>query len=116
MSSVSKSRTSSSASQYAPEFRVPLPPTSTITSAGGSQIPRIRISAPPAEPEDDPPSFADLIKEEAVEECDNPYMTPTYNDFNNYSNYATPTPTNHFLAKAHLGQTYLDLDSRCIAL
>merc|ERR1711963_1370356 len=109
---MSKSRTSSSASQYAPEFRVPLPPTSTITSATGSNIPRIRISAP-AETEDEPPSFADLIKEEAAEE-DHPYMTPTYNDYNNYSNYA-PTP-NHFLAKAHLGQTYLDLDSRCIAL
>lgn len=146
------------------EFRVPLPPTSTMTSGGGGainnatssstsghlqqhqqlpavvqQIPKIRISEPPQQ---EPPSFADLIKEE-----DDPdsisgagYMDDASNNYyshhpasrilnsdsmhhNTDSFYNSSTshhhhhhPTNHFLAKTHLGQTYLDLDSRCIAL
>ena len=132
-------------------FRVPLPPASTVTSGGATsstsgghlqqlpvvQIPKIRISEPPQEP----PSFADLIKEEEDPDLstgykEDPDISAGYMDAsNNYyshparllnsdtgypnsdSFYNSTHPTsNHFLAKTHLGQTYLDLDSRCIAL
>ena len=120
------------------EFRVPLPPASTVTSGGNAsssghlqhqqpqlpvQIPKIRISEPPQEP----PSFADLIKEEEDPDISAGYMDASNNyyshparilnsDMNTDSFYNSTHPTNHFLAKTHLGQTYLDLDSRCIAL
>ena len=135
-------------------FRVPLPPASTVTSGGANnatsstsgghlqqlpvvQIPKIRISEPPQEP----PSFADLIKEEEDPDLsagykEDPDISAGYMDASNnyyshparilnsdtgYPNsdtfYNSTHPTsNHFLAKTHLGQTYLDLDSRCIAL
>ena len=122
-------------------FRVPLPPASTVTSGGATsstsgghlqqlpvvQIPKIRISEPPQEP----PSFADLIKEEEDPDISAGYMDASNNYYshparllnsdtgypNSDSFYNSTHPTsNHFLAKTHLGQTYLDLDSRCIAL
>ena len=88
------------------------------------QFPKVRISEPPQEP----PSFADLIKEEDDPDTarynmdtSNTYYSHTAwilnsDSMNTDSFYNSTHPTNHFLAKTHLGQTYLDLDSRCIAL
>ena len=98
-----------------PEFRVPLPPASTVTSGGSitglSGIPKIRMTPP-----DEPPSFADLIKEEEIDEPFTTMAPPGYSYGTNSDNFAVYPSQNHFLAKSHLGQTYLDLDSRCIAL
>ena len=90
-----------------PEFRVPLPPASTVTS----RVPVLKVSPP----EDEPPSFAEAIRmasEVKTEEEEIPgnYL-PEYFGSDNF--YGQPAP---FLAKRTLGQTYLDLDSRCIAL
>ena len=90
-----------------PEFRVPLPPASTVTS----RVPMVKVSPP----EEDPPSFAEAIRmvsevKEEEEEIPN-YNLPDYFGSENFYSQQAP-----FLAKRPLGQTYLDLDSRCIAL
>lgn len=78
------------------EFRVPLPP--------------VRINP-------QPPTFAEAIRmaSEVVKEEEE--ELPMFNDdgMGSYENFYHQTD-NHFLAKRTLGQTYLDLDSRCIAL
>ena len=109
------SQSSTSSQNPEPEFRVPLPPASTVTSSGSitglSGIPKIRMTPP-----DEPPSFADLIKEEEIDEPFTNMAPSGYSYGTNSDNFAVYPSQNHFLAKSHLGQTYLDLDSRCIAL
>ena len=124
--------TSSSRSTQDSEFRVPLPPASmVVTSSGGNgshhRVPMIKVTA--STPEEDPPTFAEAIqmvnevKEEEEEVI--PYNLDSYfghsqntvmdhEEFFGHHHHANQQ--NPFLAKRSLGQTYLDLDSRCIAL
>jgi len=128
----------STSSQTDSEFRVPLPPASmVVTSSGGQRVPMIKVTASTPE-EPDPPTFAEAIqmvtevKAEEEEEISE-YSLDGYfghhsqnhttvtavdpEDF--FSHHHTPHHQqlqNPFLAKRSLGQTYLDLDSRCIAL
>lgn len=88
------------------EFRVPLPPASSQPNS--SMIPMIKVTAPPQAPE--PPSFAEAIRMVSeVKEEEDPDDSSYYFGDEFYNQ-------NPFLAKRNLGQTYLDLDSRCIAL
>lgn len=93
-----------------PEFRVPLPPASTVTS----RVPMVKVSPPE---EEEPPTFAEAIRmvSEVKEEEEEIVDPATYNMdyFGSTDFYPQQAP---FLAKRPLGQTYLDLDSRCIAL
>ena len=111
-----------------PEFRVPLPPASMVVSSNPQQrVPMIKVTASTPE-EPDPPTFAEAIqmvtevKEE--EEEISAYSLDGYFGHHSGQNtaplmhedYFNQQMQNPFLAKRSLGQTYLDLDSRCIAL
>jgi hypothetical protein len=117
---------STSSSIQDSEFRVPLPPASMVVASGGGRVPMIKVTASTPE-ETDPPTFAEAIqmvtevKEE--EEEISAYSLDGY--FGHHSQntvmdqedfYLNQQMQNPFLAKRGLGQTYLDLDSRCIAL
>jgi hypothetical protein len=101
-------------------FRVPLPPASTVTSSSSqNRIPMVRISSP----EEQPPSFAEAIEMASqVKEEDEDGMQQFTTGMENYFTTTASAADNfyqqqnHFLAKRTLGHTYLDLDSRCIAL
>lgn len=123
-----------------PEFRVPLPPASTVVSGNAYSVrPQIIPIVQVTSPVDDPPSFAEamrmatqnpppavklenIISSSTVSE--EPMMAPPQNveeifayNFDNGNGYHHHThQASHFLAKRTLGHTYLDLDSRCIAL
>ena len=91
------------------EFRVPLPPS-------GPRIPSIQITSP-NDPHEDPPSFAEAIRMVSEVKEEEEEIVPDYNiDYNEEFYRYTNAGSNPFLAKRNLGQTYLDLDSRCIAL
>eukprot|EP00093_Oithona_nana_P002012 02012.XXX_16425_14731_1 [CDS] Oithona nana genome sequencing. len=97
--------------QNQPEFRVPLPPASTVTSR---VLPMVKVSPP--EEENEPPTFAEAIRMVSeVKQEEEEIVVPAYNMdyFGSTDFYPQQAP---FLAKRPLGQTYLDLDSRCIAL
>lgn len=100
------------------EFRVPLPPV--------DKIPVIKVTGPSSsssQASEDPPSFAEAIRMvtevKAEEEEEIPslvldqYFQGNSTGSSQEYHYAHQNP---FLAKRSLGQTYLDLDSRCIAL
>jgi len=95
--------------QNQPEFRVPLPPASTVTS----RVPMVKVSPP--EEENEPPTFAEAIRMASEVKQEEEEIVPAYNMdyFGSTDFYPQNGP---FLAKRPLGQTYLDLDSRCIAL
>ena len=115
--------TPSSNFQQQGEFKLPLPPASMVSSAASSsgevaRIPTIKVSSPV----DDPPTFAEAIRM-AAEVKEEEEEIPEYNldgyfgsteEF--YHHHTTNAGSNPFLGKRTLGQTYLDLDSRCIAL
>jgi len=128
---------STSASLQDSEFRVPLPPASMVVTS--SRVPMIKVTA--STPEEDPPSFAEAIqmatevKEEEEEEVISGYSLDGYfgthsqnhpmvdhqghaevDHFFHHTTHNQQMHQNPFLAKRNLGQTYLDLDSRCIAL
>ena len=116
------------------EFRVPLPPASTVTSRtvttaipalespvqhqqANVVIPAVKITSPG---EEEPPSFAEV---EVKEELDSSgatgggYNFDEYFSHNDAASFYPHHPTQvPFLGKRTLGHTYLDLDSRCIAL
>ena len=118
---------STSSSTQDSEFRVPLPPASMVKASGGGRVPMIQVTASTPE-ETDPPTFAEAIqmvtevKEE--EEEISAYSLDGYFGHHSGQNtaplmhedYFNQQMQNPFLAKRSLGQTYLDLDSRCIAL
>jgi len=118
---------STSSSTQDSEFRVPLPPASMVVASGGGRVPMIKVTASTPE-ETDPPTFAEAIqmvtevKEE--EEEISAYSLDGYFGHHSGQNtaplmhedYFNQQMQNPFLAKRSLGQTYLDLDSRCIAL
>ncbi len=118
-----------------PEFRVPLPPDSSVTSASATAsvttstlLPTVTITSPT---EHEPPSFAEVeIKEEDADTMTLAAAPPTevgggypafedYFGVNNDSASFYPSVSQSqvpFLGKRTLAHTYLDLDSRCIAL
>lgn len=97
------------------EFRVPLPPASTVP-----RIPVIKVTGPSSSSQEEPPSFAEAIqmvnevKAEEEEEIPSLVLDQYFHQGGNSQDYYHHQ--NPFLAKRNLGQTYLDLDSRCIAL
>ena len=92
------------------EFRAPLPPPPPQV------IPSVKVT-PPVAPENDPPTFAEAIRmvSEIKEEQEEEEELSAFN-LDGYFSSQDFYQQNSFLAKRNLGQTYLDLDSRCIAL
>ncbi len=106
---------SSATTTTSSEFRVPLPVVASASTATSTRIPTIKVTPV----DNDPPTFAEAIrmasevKEEEEQEAH--YNLESYFGHSADEFFNAPQ-SNHFLAKRSLGQTYLDLDSRCIAL